>query len=461
MSMAPSLGIPPLAGICGYADAAHGGLGVDENVRRLLRFQWIEQRLALAAVAHIPGTPEWEVKGGLSLHQWLDTEHADAIGRRITELRHPAPRMDQAPDAPLDAFLAELLEARDTVELLSGLYGVAHPALLEAYRRHLEESNPLVDHVTCRILRGIVGEEAEMVAWGAAAAAALARADDDGRRALEWQEHLRAYLAAAGGIAGPCAVGETGASLPPARAAGPFRPRLEPRRDARFRGAHNFNFPPHLVYAAGHVPADERNLALLCKRLLEMDVPEMIASILVERPDRPWEFRRDFSRQLWDEARHSMMGEVALEARGVDWTSIPLNVGFSLRLNTRADPLERQLVLFAIEQGLMPRETGKRFEYETARAAGDALSVLFHDYDWADEVLHTQIGRRWIRHEGLTLVQAQERARIAQERTWAALQEYREDAEQAEWWQDFVQQVLGHATAARPDELQESTVLTE
>lgn len=25
---------------------------------------------------------------------------------------------------------------------------------------------------------------------------------------------------------------------------------------------------------------------------------------------------------------------------------------------------------------------------------GDALSMFFHDYDWADEVLHVHIGRR-------------------------------------------------------------------
>src|SRR5688572_164091 len=56
-----------------------------------------------------------------------------------------------------------------------------------------------------------------------------------------------------------------------------------PRRDARFTGSSNFNFPPHNVYALPYVPADERNLALLCKRLLEMDVPEMMASFITEK----------------------------------------------------------------------------------------------------------------------------------------------------------------------------------
>ena len=47
------------------------------------------------------------------------------------------------------------------------------------------------------------------------------------------------------------------------------------------------------------------------KRIREIDVPEMMASILYDLKDEePWEFHMEMSRQLWDEARHAMMGEV-------------------------------------------------------------------------------------------------------------------------------------------------------
>jgi hypothetical protein len=196
------------------------------------------------------------------------------------------------------------------------------------------------------------------------------------------------------------------------------------------------------------VPADERNLALLCKRALEMDVPEMMASFITERTNEPWEFYRDYSRQLWDEARHAMMGTVAFEARGIDWKrEIPLNVSFGLRLNLHASPLERQIMLFAIEQSLMPGETGKRFEYETARAANDELSAHFHDYDWADEVLHAQIGRRMLRRDGISAEEARERALAIHEKTWAALDGYRHLGQQRNWWPAFVRRALGHESA--------------
>ena len=83
----------------------------------------------------------------------------------------------------------------------------------------------------------------------------------------------------------------------------------------------------------------------------------------------------------------------------------------------------------------------------TARAAGDDLSAYFHDYDWADEVLHAQIGRRMLRRDGITSEQASERAQAVHERTWAALEQYKSLGDQRNWWPQFVRRVLGHESA--------------
>ena len=445
----PFNNLPELAGVATYADAARVGFSVEENVRRLLRFHWVERRLMGILVAHLTSEPVWEVKCALALHQWQSAEHVDALRRRVMEMRNPAPRLDAIPEQDasamaLDTFLEQVDAAENTRELLAGVYGVLYPALADAYRDHLARTNPLVDHPTRRILKLALLDIEDAMTWSAGSTSGL-----EGQR--EWVQHLETYLAAAGGIPGdgePHPVDET--RHPPRIPRHDFHP----QRDGRFHGRYNFEFAPHLVYNMADVPADERNLALLCKRALEMDVPEMMASFMTERDDQPWEFYRDYSRQLWDEARHAMMGTVALEARGVDWRNeIPLNVSFALRLNLHATPVERQMMLYAIEQSLMPGETGKRYEYETAVAAGDALSAHFHDYDWADEVLHAQIGRRVLKREGISSDDARERARDIHEKTWAALAQYRHLDEQHDWWPDFVRRVLGKdsAAATRPE----------
>jgi len=440
--------LPELAGVATYQEAARIGFSVDENVRRLLRYHWVERRLMQILVAHLTSEPVWEVKCALALHQWQGAEHVEWLRRRIMEMRNPAPRLEGLPEddpsaVALEAFLVQVDASANTNELLVAVYDVAYPALADAYREPIERTNPLVDHPTRRLLRFALIDVDEAIAWRNTGGTPAA--EDD------WAAHLRSYLAAAGGITGDESVDGNPHSPVPTRQVPPRAPRhsFHPQRDDRFHGQYNFEFPPHVVYCMPNVPPDERNLALLCKRTLEMDVPEMMASFMTERGEQPWEFYRDYSRQLWDEARHAMMGSVAFEAKGIDWRhEIPLNISFALRLNEHATPIERQIMLYAIEQSLMPAETGKRYEYETAVAAGDALSAHFHDYDWADEVLHAQIGRRMLKREGISSDEARERARAIHEKTWAALDQYRRLAEQRDWWPAFVRKVLGRESAA-------------
>jgi len=142
-------------------------------------------------------------------------------------------------------------------------------------------------------------------------------------------------------------------------------------------------------------PTAPKVLMMYYKRLREIDVPEMMASIITETPGKPWDYYVDMTRQLWDEARHALMGEIGFVRAGIDWQKfVRVNSTWSLALNTQLKPLERHGVLYFIEQGLMPK-TGKRFEWETGVASGDPFSAMIQDYDWADEVLHARIGRVW------------------------------------------------------------------
>jgi hypothetical protein len=449
MSSTPRPHIPPLAGLASYAEAARHGLSVEENVGRMRRYNYVQRRLSELAAAFMNPTPEWEVKTALSLHMWLDTEHCQALRGRVAELRRPPLYLDSVPDARLAALMDEALRAANTLELVAGIYGVIRPALLRAYQEHLVATNPIFDQPTCRLLRIAAQEQEQMIAWGEQALAALAADEEARRRAQAWTQHLAAYLEHAGGISGQAPIPAD--TAPPApRASGPFVPSCDPQRDQPPSARYNFTSRYHSVYNDTAVDRDERVLALMFKRLHEMDVPEMMASIVLETPGKPWEYYRDMARQIWDECRHALMGEIWFAARGFDPRGYPNHVGWSLSLNQDLTALERHIVLYGIEQGLMDGSRGKRYEWQLAEGADDQLALVIQDYDWADEVLHAQIGRRWLipdRGDVRTIMEqaAQLSARASPTLTARATQ-----APQIDWWPEFVRAALGKESTSRP-----------
>jgi hypothetical protein len=183
-------------------------------------------------------------------------------------------------------------------------------------------------------------------------------------------------------------------SIPRLYSAKPYVYDPIPKRDERFTDVWNQGVNAESFLYNEAYPARAKALMMLYKRLREIDVPEMMARIITETPGKPWGYYRDMTRQLWDEARHAMMGEVGFVALGVDWTKVKITLNWSHRLNTECTPMEAHGVLYYIEQGLMPR-TGKRYEFETGQESGLPLIATLQDFDWADEVLHSQIGRVW------------------------------------------------------------------
>jgi hypothetical protein len=436
-----NFGIPPLGGVCSYEEACNPGYSVEHNVNLLRRYNFIETRLNQIAAAHLTHTPEWEVKCALSYHLWLDSQHSAALRARVAEMREPPLHLDQIPDPKLGALLDEAIRAGNTVELLVGLYQVIKPEMARALHKHLLETNPLIDQPTCRILKLNLQEEEEMIAWGRQAIAALTQTPQAAEQARAWELHLRAFLEAAGGIPGDLEMPKDGA-LPQPRSDGqPYEMDIVPQRDERFVDNYNHAALIDTYYADESLPVDERGYALYFKRLREMDVPEWMAPIIYKTGGKTWDYYADISRQLWDEARHAMMGEVGLYQAGVPFYTYPVTWTASLSLNTEYTPFESHLILWGIEQSLMPRETGKRYEWELTRKGNDPLLTTFQDYDWADEVLHVHIGRRWLAPEFDNLGQLRDAALEAMKRWEVSESRYSDRSEQVNWWQDFLADV--------------------
>jgi hypothetical protein len=382
---------PALAGLCTHAGAAIVGPSVDATVMRLRRYVYIKAQSMFLMASRFNWMPEWEVKGAFSLHLWQDAEHGTWFRQRVTEMRTPPHHLDKVPHPALGAFLEELAAAQTPLELLVGIYEVLKPACVEAFNEHLAQSSPITDYPTRRLIQFALEEENAQIEWGSKAIAALLSRSDAAmaeRQQAGWRKHLHGFLAAAGHINGDRPREE--AAVPVSRGGAQDISQV-PRRDARFK---------HVWRSRGVVPpasrpVHERLWWMMNVRLQEMHVAELVASVIAEWRDQPWEFYNDLARHLWDETRHCMLGEVAFATQGIDFATIPTHVGFAEYPNTQLAPVDRYAFLWGIEQGLMAK-TGKQAEVALAKAGGDELATVFQDFDWADEVLHAQIGRKWL-----------------------------------------------------------------
>lgn len=432
-------GIPALAGVCSMQRAVVSDWSLDESVERLKRMHYVLRRLHETLTARITAEPIYELKTAFSYHAYLCAEQVSLIRRRVGEMREPPLGLDKIPHPALERLMDEILSAPSTEELLSGAYDIVIPAIVSAGERLRDAAHPLADAPTVRVAKLILFELDEVVEFGRVATASLI--DEDRRAEIQpWCDRLEECLRAAGSIDGTA---EQSDEIPDAwHSKQPYEYPKEPKRDERFRDSYNAGVNPEAFLYDDRFSPRDKTLMMYYKRIRELDVPEMMASILVElRDEEPWEFHMEMSRQLWDEARHAMMGEVGFVAQGIDWRSIPINFTWSRNLNLQLDARERHGVLFFIEQGLMPR-TGKRYEWEVASESGDPLSALFQDFDWADEVLHAQIGRRWYvpRYESLN------EALSYGDKCWSKVlshwHDYRNQGltEHRNWWPEVYQQ---------------------
>lgn len=385
--------LPPLAGIAAFPDAISKGLSLDACVARLKRFHYALKRLHEIFNDHITSEPVYELKMAFSLHSHYCAEHVAALRTRVGEMREPPLGLEQVPDPQLGLLFDEILAQRGIEARLQAIYRVALPALISGMERHLDETNPLADHPSIRVLRFALLELREMHAYGERAVACLPVEDP---ASAVWIEKLGTILVLAGGIDGVGVVPAdlAGVGIEPICSAQPYEYDLEVKRDGRFSDPFNMGVNAEEFLHTEAFDAPSKVLMLYYKRLREIDVPEMMAGIIAQTPDKPWDYYRQMTRQLWDEARHAMMGEVGFVSLGIDWSTVPINFTWSRALNTQLSPLERHAVLYFIEQGLMPK-SGKRHEWEIGVASQNPLAATFQDYDWADEVLHAQIGRSW------------------------------------------------------------------
>ncbi len=191
-----------------------GAFSVDESARRLIHYRFAEIACMESEAGWIATMASPKLKIILAEHAYQDSLHADALGRRLPEMRVmenidmrvlPTLRVSDVRRPPNDEFARfarELQEQDDELLRLTGLYRVLKPHLAVYYRHHMAVTDQISDGPTVRTLKFILVDEEEHLKWGQAIYEELADLPAKRRRALEWQMHLEEILAASGGVTG-------------------------------------------------------------------------------------------------------------------------------------------------------------------------------------------------------------------------------------------------------------------
>lgn len=352
--------------------------GVDiGTTARLLRHYVAVERCCLKVLAgwfcHVP---RYEDKYRLAYHAYAHAEHVSLLRRRLVELRGGRPDAAVAP--ALRHLLDAAVHAPSSSAMLHGLYGVIKRDLLRVYRQHEQRADPSANAVELRLLRHIIPELEEQLAWYDSL-----DLDGDGD---PWIEYLRALLQHAGGL---------DSSQSPTTAPAPFT-------GTRFERGKTIYFDERI--RIGELTPYEQRQQLDTRQSTieqfkvffnELYAAALLASIIYDAFDDnlPWEFFADLTRHFWDEVRHSEFGAIRLKELG----EAPSVCNPILFERVEALPVLHRLCYLTrgLEAYFMPRKQRRVREYEQS---GDYRSQLFADQDWSDEISHVRYGTTWCDH---------------------------------------------------------------
>ncbi len=353
---------------------------IDENVEYLKRYAFLERASMRTLAGWLPGVPEWEAKNEIGLHIWESADAADELRARLRELRCHQPERGISP--ALETLAHDLDHGQNTAEVIAGVYLVVKKALLAAYRNHPENTWADFDRPTVKVIERLAQITENQLAW---AEQFFAGVQDNYPGWETWRDYLAALLAADGGVTG------AGDKSPP-----PQRPDEHPlllpwKTCQRMTGWPIFD--PSVDFEPDRKTEPEAHRLWRFKHYLnEMTAAETLGSILWLTPEMPWEYQHNVSRHLWDEIRHSQLGQVRVQQLGLQIADVPQVVQIYNVMMTLPAVDQYALLTTVIEPNGMPEKSANREHWEDI---GDEISAAAVSYDWSDENFHVRWGKKW------------------------------------------------------------------
>lgn len=185
----------------------HGRYDVDATACRVRNFRYAEEWMMMIMGGWLATIPELPVKTGLGKIVWETAQAADALGKRLPELRagRNLKTASEAPNHGFAEFIKAVAEPEDpelTIEKLSGMFDVLSPHLIEVYEATARSTDQITDAPTVELLEDVVRKARRHVAWGHEVLERLCDTDAKRERRRERARALREQLAACGGVTG-------------------------------------------------------------------------------------------------------------------------------------------------------------------------------------------------------------------------------------------------------------------
>ncbi len=360
-------------------------LGIGENTRLLQRYEILERASMHFIAGWAMKSHDWDTKVTLGRHMWQDAQGTDRLRRRLKELRSGALGVDN--QTGLQEVVDYAARANDIGEFITGLYTVIKPALLDAYRQHLQSTDRILDDGTVDALMLNITALQEQHSWAEGWLSEQQSSIHSVSAYDQWSAAVTAKLAQAGGIDGSEASDGTSDVLIPERP--PFKRPHESRIDG-FIMKRDRDTPPLEENV-------ERWREFVFRTFMnEIGAGDNVASIIFDAPPHAeWAFLYDIARHCWDEYRHSEMGRRHLIEMGCTPTNFALGTG-TYEFRDQLSIVDRLgMLTFVDETDAFHYKHGNR---KLFHSINDTASEAYVMYDICDETRHVANGHRWIEH---------------------------------------------------------------
>ncbi|ANE48235.1 hypothetical protein SY83_20245 [Paenibacillus swuensis] len=343
-------------------------------VNRLLFIEWVSSRVI---AGWVPAAAEFEWKTQLTYYMWQNMTIAEKLRKRKEELAGNAKIV--IPSQKLEELLQNVARADSFHAFMGGWFLEVQRDLVASYEHYLYVCDPIFDAPTIELLEEIIPKKRKQLEWAHKVIHNAVAVPETLSSVERWRSYTKKYLLYIGGLLEK----EESLCTQPVAPAEPYGPAPEKRSmpDWLDTNVKLDEFPEEF---AGTLKTFMWHYAT------EIQVIDPMCYVFYGMDDMPFEFFVDFSRHIWDEVRHHLMGVRRLEQMGYDPKKLPLP--YDEKPVTELEQYYLHLTMLGETCSFSRKKKSMEAFYEK----GDIISGMTAEIDIVDERSHVKFGKKWL-----------------------------------------------------------------